>query len=367
MSRAIFLIGFVLALWLPMVQMVSGVIPLPALDENRNLAPAPVLKSWDGLDEYAHEAVNWFNDHFGFRDFLIRLKTQIDYSVFGMSTRIHIGDDGWLFYRSVLDIQQPHFERTLRTDADAVVEGTRRLADALAARGVQLVLMVAPMKNVFYANHLPGTAPKLPEPRQIDLLQDRFRSMKEIVFLDTNAILRETMKTRHVFHRTDFHWNDPAAFEVTKSLVNQLGKLEGRTEPVWNHEIEVEERVQSGGEATFMPIFFPPTETGLFVKPNWTQPPYDYTDKQAPFEWVYAMKEPPVRQLPPMVVLGDSFFDGMLRSGILPQFSKIYRARWSATMLQELVDNLPPDTRYLFVEFIEVSAYAFSSLASVHP
>jgi SGNH hydrolase-like domain, acetyltransferase AlgX len=367
MSRAFFLIGFVLILWLPMVQMVTGFIPLPALEENRKLAPAPVFTSWDGVDDYTHGAVNWFNDHFGFREFLIRLKTQIDYSVFGMSTRIHIGDDGWLFYRSVVDVQQPYIERTLRTDADAVAEGTRRLANVLAGRGVQLVVMVGPMKNVFYSNHLPAAAPRLPESRQIDLLQDRFRSMKEVVFLDANAILRETMKTRHVFHRTDFHWNDPAAFEVTKSLVNQLAKLEGRTEPVWAHELQIEERVESGGEATFMPIFFPPSETGLFVKQNWTQPAYDYTDKHAPFEWVYAMKDPDARPLPPMTVLGDSFFDGMLRSGIWPQFSKIYRARWSATILQELVDDLPPDTRFFFVEFIETSGHAFTSLATFNP
>ncbi|MGF7210510.1 hypothetical protein GGE65_005117 [Skermanella aerolata] len=363
MSRAIYLIGFVLILWLPMAQMVTGIVPLPVLDENRKLAPAPVFTSWDGAGDYAHGAVNWFNDHFGFREFLIRLKTQIDYSAFGMSTRLHIGDDGWLFYRSVVDTQQPFVERTLQTDA--VAEGTRRLAAALAGRGVQLVVMVGPMKNVFYSDHLPRSAPRLPATRQIDLLQDRFRSMKEIVFLDSAAILRETMKKRTVFHRTDFHWNDPAAFEVTRTLVNQLAALEGRTERVWEHELEIVERVESGGEATFMPIFFPPTETGLFVKPNWTQPPYDYSDKQPPFEWTYAMKEPDARPLPPITVLGDSFFDGMLRSGIWPQFTKIYRARWSPTILQELADNLPPDTRYLFVEFIETSVDAFTSLASV--
>ena len=59
--------------------------------------------------------VKWFNDHFGFRDFLIRSKTQIDYSVFGMSTRIHVGSDGWLFYRSVMDVEKPKFEKILET------------------------------------------------------------------------------------------------------------------------------------------------------------------------------------------------------------------------------------------------------------
>lgn len=364
MSRPIFLIGFILILCLPMIQMVTGFVHQPSVEENRQLAPVPVLKSWRTIDEYTRGAVHWFNDHYGFRDFLIRSKTQIDYSLFGMSTRIHIGSDGWLFYHSVVDIEQPNIERTLRTQADAVVEGTRQLAGALAARGVQLVIMIAPMKDVYYSRFLPSTVKPLPTPRQVDLLQERLKSMKEIVFIDSAAILQDVARQRNVFHRTDFHWNDPAAFEVARSLVDQIGKLEGRVAPVWTHPLEIEEKSFSGGEAAFMPIFFPPRERGLFVKQNWSQAPYNYTEKKPPFEWIYEMKEPTERQLPPIAVLGDSFFDGMVRSGAWIYFKKLYRANWNDTNPKELISNLPADCRYLFVEFIEVGNYGFTGLAS---
>ena len=149
-------------------------------------------------------------------------KTQIDYSVFGMSTRVHVGSNGWLFYRSVMDIQKPNIELSLRKNSDAVVEGTRQLAISLASQGVQLIIMIAPMKDVYYSEFLPSTAKRLPDPRQIDLLQNRLRSMKEIIFLDSAVILKEVAKQRLVFHKTDFHWNDPAAFEVARVLVNKL-------------------------------------------------------------------------------------------------------------------------------------------------
>lgn len=365
MSRLLVLIGFMLLLWVPMAQMVTGLPRQPAaVDENRKLAPKPVLRSWEEFHQYTGDAVKWFNDQFGFRDFLIRSKTQIDYSVFGMSTRVHVGSDGWLFYRSVMDVQKPEIELTLRKEADAVVEGTHQLASALAARGVKLVIMVAPMKDVYYSAHLPNTAKRLPDPRQVDLLQDRFRAMKEIIFIDSAAILKETAKKRNVFHKTDFHWNDPAAFEVARSLVNEIGRSEGKTNPVWTHKLEIEERPSSGGEASFMPIFFPPTEQALFVKPNWVEPPHNFVDKKKPFEWIYEAKEPAGNELPPITVIGDSFFDGMLRSGVCIYFKKVYRASWNNINFNEVVSSLPSDSKYLFVEFIEVSKSAYAGLAA---
>lgn len=365
MTRLLVLIGFMLALWLPMVQMVTGFAGSPTLDENRRLAPVPVFRSWSEINQYTGDAVKWFNDRFGFRDFLIRAKTQIDYSVFGMSTRVHAGSDGWLFYRSVMDVEKPNVEQVLRKNADSVVEGTRRLAQTLAGRGVQLIIMIAPMKDVYYGQHLPKTAKQLPSPHQIDLLEDRLRAMKEIVFIDSTAILKELAKRRNVFHKTDFHWNDPAAFEVARLLVNQIGRLEGKSNPVWTHELSIEKRSFSGGEAAFMPIFYPPREDGLFVKQNWIQPPFNYIEKQAPFEWIYEIKEPTGRELPPITILGDSFFDGMSRSGIGIYFRKIYRAKWGEAKMAELAQNLPADSKYLFLEFIEVNNGALTELASV--
>jgi hypothetical protein len=367
MSRLLVLIVFMLLMWLPMAQMLTG---LPrqtvAVDENRKLAPKPGLRTWGDMPQFADDTVKWFNDHFGFRDFLIRSKTQIDYSVFGISTRIHVGSDGWLFYRSVMDVEKPQIELTLRKDADAVIEGTRQLATVLAERGVKLIIMVAPMKDVYYSAHLPNTAKKLPDPRQVELLQDRFRAMKEIIFIDSEAILKETAKHRTVFHKTDFHWNDPAAFDVARSLVNALGKYEGKANPVWAHQLEIEEKLFSGGEAAFMPIFFPPKEQGLFVKQNWVTPAFDYKENNTPFEWIYEMKEPSGRELSPITVVGDSFFDGMSRSGMGVYFKKIYKAKWAEINVTKLAKNLPVDSKYLLLEFIEVSNGAYSELMSAN-
>lgn len=362
--KFVWIFGFMLVLWLPIVQMVTGLPHLSKLDENRKLTPVPVLHSWHAINQYNRDSLKWFDDNFGFRDFLIRVKTQVDYSVFNISDKVHIGSDGWLFYRSVMDVEKPNIELVLRKDSNAIIEGTQQLANTLATRNIKLIIMVAPMKDVFYSEHLPNTAKKIPNPHQVDLLQDRLKSMKGIIFIDSTAILREVASKRNVFHKTDFHWNDPAAFEVARVLVNEIGKIEDKSaNPIWVRNVEIETKTFSGGESTFLPIFYPPTEKGLFVKPNWVQPPYWWIEKQTPFEWIYEIKTPTEQELQPIAVIGDSFFDGMVRSGVCIYFKKVYKAQWNSTSLKELVSKLPADTRYLFIEFIEVTNVAYAGLA----
>ena len=107
MRTPTFILLFAALLFLPLVQMLTGVIPVAPVSENRSLAPAPGLAT--PLARIPHVANEWFNDHFGLRPLLIRLKTQIDYSVFKTSDRVLVGSDGWLFYRGALKINLAKF------------------------------------------------------------------------------------------------------------------------------------------------------------------------------------------------------------------------------------------------------------------
>jgi len=206
-----------------------------------------------------------------------------------------------------MDVEKPMIEARLKSDSNQIISGTRQLANELASHGIKLVIMIPPMKDVYYSEHLPNSAKQVPDPRQVELLSNRLRAMNEIIFIDSESILKETAKRRLVFHKTDFHWNDPAAFEVAKSFVNDIGKYEGKKYPVWQHQLEIENKYFSGGEASFMPIFYPPKERGLFVKQNWINPEFKYEANIGVFEWVYEIKEPVGNELPPIVVVGIFF------------------------------------------------------------
>jgi len=89
---------------------------------------------------------------------------------------------------------------------------------------------------------------------------------------------------------------------------------------------------------------------------------HSYVQDQGPFEWIQEMKSPHDAPLSPITVVGDSFFDGMMRSGLEIYFKKIYKSNWSKLKLEEFASTLPSDSKYLLLEFIEVNDGAYTQL-----
>ena len=96
-------LGFVtFCLVAPLVQTiypVFGTTLVAPVEERRDASPFPSLHLLAGTNgDFAAGLNKWFDDRVGFRDFLIRSKNQIDYTLFRTSKKVHIGADGWLFY-----------------------------------------------------------------------------------------------------------------------------------------------------------------------------------------------------------------------------------------------------------------------------
>jgi hypothetical protein len=183
MWRKVFIAAFGLLTVAPAVQMATGAVPETPVSENRALAPLPI--SLREPHQAVREANDWFRDHFGLRSFLIRLKAQIDYSVFNTSDRVHIGQDGWLFYRTVLDVQKPAVEHFLAgKDAD-VLAGIREITAALKRNGIQPIVLVNTLADRFYPEKVPASAPPLPAHPRIDTLLRQIQQMDTLTFVDT--------------------------------------------------------------------------------------------------------------------------------------------------------------------------------------
>lgn len=191
------------------------------------------------------------------------------------------------------------------------------------------------------------------------MLQDRLKDIKEIIFIDSFPTINGLTSQRSVFHKIDFHWNDQAAFEVDRT--NECGKLKGKVNLAWVHKLEIEKKSFSVSEASSTPIFFPTQESGLFAKQIWIRPAFNYAEKIPLFDSIYEIKKPTGNQLLPIVVLGDIFF-AMIRSDTLKHLNKIYQVNWNRTDVIDVIEHLPPDTRYLLLEFIEVESRAYLAL-----
>jgi alginate O-acetyltransferase complex protein AlgJ len=126
------------------------------------------------------------------------------------------GRDGWLFpiWENLGDVNQPRI--------DANVALISAVKDQLADQGIQLVVVIVPMKASFYVDRLPASRPVSREVLQ------RFASVIKrleatgILTVDTLSALRETEQSQQLaFFRTDYHWTAQGS-EATAELVGRL-------------------------------------------------------------------------------------------------------------------------------------------------
>jgi len=356
---------FGLILMAPVTLTMTGTALTRPLEENRLREKFPSLASceFSRLDECFKKVDSWFNDNYQPRDLLTKLKTQIDYSVFSTSDKVHIGSDSWLFYRSTMDIQKVAIERMPQSDFDNLLASLDALDRYLGRRNIQLIVLPMPLKDVIYPEYLPMSAPNLPKISRYQQLRQWLAGHESIITIDAYDHLTRRKNDAHAFHKTDFHWNDPAGYLFAQKLVNKLWEIQsGEPGALWDEPLSVEERVYSGGQANFLPLLATPREKALFLDPDLAKPKGKYTDSAATGFWTYIYDgtDDPRGKLDGLVVVGDSFFDALHRSGIDSYFSSVHRASLQPDRFPEIYANIPDGTRYLILEFIETDIFSYS-------
>ncbi len=343
--------GFALLFLFPALQGLTRWLPDAPLSEKRAPTAAPAWATRTDLTEYLLGWQHWFGDRYPGRNLLIRLETQIDYSIFGYSDRVHIGRDGWLFYRSLLDVEEPRVEAMDVGQLDGIVRDLQRLQQRLANRGVTLVVFDNELKDAFHPDALPASAPRgSARPRYAEFRRCLHGALGP-AYVDASPILHDVARQRPAFYRTDFHWNEPAAFEIARALVDRMAAIAGAPRG-FRFRLETEERLFSGGEAEFMPLFTPINERALFVRRTWEPRPAARAFGVGPFEYVHRLEAPTPEDLPPVTLFGDSFLDVLMSSGFEEHFVSVHRARLHHAPLEAVLAALPSGTRYFVFQFI---------------
>ena len=357
-------------LLVPVMQMAFRVVPEAPIQENRVLAQFPGWTA-EGLlspGTWGMKFHAWFNDNFGFRNTLIRLINQADYLLW-YSDRVHLGRDGWLHYRLVLDDGKPKLARLPPEEISAIAERVEAMRAFLASRGLRLMAVTIPQKDVIYPETLRYDAPVLPRPSSFDRLRAALSARLGQDHIDGQEIM-EDLKRRgvQVFHRTDFHWTDVAGGEVGRVLVNRIADLEGRPDLRWVEPLKALPLDNwSGGEAQFMPLLRPLTENTTRLE-SWNDPARgsfewlgtDQHFNQA-FPWAYSFvwrSSQSERTLPAAIMATNSYGDSFWRAGMHFHFRRIqvqrFRGAKPASFMAETINTVLPDTKYFVIQFHEL-------------
>ncbi len=243
MLKQAFIAAFILVLLLPGLQ-----TALRLWDEvELHGVEAPVASSlpalhvsdfWHGI--YQQSINDWLDRSIGFRGMLIRTDNQINFSVFreissDYSSPLVLGADKTLFERLYIDNMNNQWSLP-RSQIDAFVRSIVRLRNALATRGIALLVLLSPSKTTLYPDRVPA---RYRLPSASDPLKDntaRFVesiSATDLPFVDGRTISRTVSEASGTpaFPRGGTHWTEFVACHVSQHIMSRASELLRRAIP----------------------------------------------------------------------------------------------------------------------------------------
>jgi hypothetical protein len=354
--KVCFVLLFLLLLCAPFLQNRVHLLPEFALTENRLKIKRPddlrLLLRPEG--RYARKYEEYYNDNYGLRDLLIRCKNQLDFWVFHTSKEVLIGKDNWLFYRSVVEREQIAIEKASVKSFDRMFLRLEKMNKRLADQGIILVVLPCPMNNVIYPEMLPPEAARRPSPTGLDRYREFLGRHPEIVSIDPVPRLHELKGSFNVYHKTDFHWTDPAGAYIARDLVNLLGQKSGLGK-LWDKPIRCRYEVQTyGGENNSLALWWPIKENMLFIDASDAETATrDVIFANMANEWEYKSRfRNNTNLIPETILFGDSFADAFLRAGFTKYFSHLQKH--DVRKFKEKFSQIPSGTRFVIFEHVEV-------------
>jgi hypothetical protein len=177
----------------------------------------------DSLGEPATYAAidRWLADRFPARNQAVGAHAAIDYGVLGGSTtpNVIVGQDGWLFTRTEL-------EPVCTVTPDQVLAAFDRVAAALAARGLDVRLIVPPDKHSIYPDKVvpgSGLGEACTDDRRAAMQAGMTARPDHAIELWARiAAERAAEPDEPLYFRQDTHWTPLGAVIATRALVESL-------------------------------------------------------------------------------------------------------------------------------------------------
>lgn len=359
LAKRLFLATLLAASFLPLLGLLFNVkVASQTPTENRRLAPLPRF-SWPSVADasYFTQFEEYFNDHFGFRDWIIHEKQVFDGTVLQrVRPDLVRGRDGYLFYKFITERYVPHlFAGYPREDMIEVLMG---LHDELARRGILMLIVHYPNKPLIYHDKLPSywkietNLDRIPFYQGLDEIQRR--GVPVLSFTRDFFVLRATAE---VFTPAQENHCAPSAyFHSLRRILHTLGELT-------NVHVELPE--------DFPKVYSAKIENGInYRKAHRMNTAYDQAipwtaieeDVPGPGRRFYFRN--PDGVLPSTTVYTDSFFEVLAKQfapALLPHFQEL-RINYTSF----IPDSITPRTRIVLLAFsdqcVEAHVHSYKKL-----
>jgi len=225
--KKIIALVFLLFLFVPMIQQrykfLSEDLPLYGAYNNTNDTSCSPETWLSGV--YQERTQGYLNENFGFRNYLVRLNSQIDFSVYGSHKLLDVfkGKKDYMFNSSFFNSYSGRSYRGNKY-ADSVFKTIQHLNNWLVARNKKLLVCFAPCKESFYTEYLPDSC--LPYIKQENYYNYYKRKLKEtnIPFLDYNTYFLNLKKKAPypLFAEGAVHWTVYGTYIALDTLLKRV-------------------------------------------------------------------------------------------------------------------------------------------------
>ena len=285
--------------FLPLIEMQLDFVKEEELKGWFQLGEKPDREKWINGD-YQKKFNNYFNDHFGFRNFFVRINNQLQHSVYNKSCLDFVtsGKEGQMH-------QTDYINSYLGNDYigyDSIYKGLEKLdfvRDQFKKNGTEFIVVIAPGKLSFMPESLPDRF--VVEEKDTTNYDMYAKGLKEkgINLLDLREYFGKLKKTTKypLYSKGGVHWNGYAITLAADTLISFIEKIEGKS---LNHFTDI------GGEYTSdlrgtdddisstMNLLFPFDEDKMYY------PELEFEDNENAYK-------------PNVLVIGDSYAETFYR------------------------------------------------------
>jgi hypothetical protein len=257
--RSLPIILFLIAIWLPMLQMSFRFHDEFEDTENRDLAAVP---EWEKtpFSNLSHQYEIYIGDHFGFRTDLIHWNSFLRVHLLGTSPipTVMLGKDPWLFYCSeaIADGNSINDHMGSIPLDDSELEKLRlRLEDnnrRFRERGITYIVAIAPNKNTIYPEYLPDRIARYRSKTRLDQFIDYMGTHSGFRVVDLRNALLRGKGSFPVYLQTDSHWNTYGAYLGYCEIMKRTQEYYPEAEPVKLAGPVAVERSNPGGDLAHM-------------------------------------------------------------------------------------------------------------------
>lgn len=183
-----------------------------------------------------------FDENFFGKPRLISTFNQLRYSIGDqVFPQVLVGKDGWLEFTSNGSLDDYQNAYIVPDQLESIHQKLVALNEELTARGITLVVIVAPNKATIYSDKVSEKLEKINEQSRLDILLELMKQTNSSYVIDVRPTLIRASQERQVYYKTDTHWNSLGAYFAYREIMNTVSQTYPELQPYRLNQFRLKE------------------------------------------------------------------------------------------------------------------------------